>query len=125
MAKEKRYKVSVPMPENATAVHLYSQGKLVRVLKPKTHHKPFYVEVNGPATIVMHLDAVEHGVVLNLDLIREAAKKTVRYLQAIEKGDLPKWHELTSCPGCGTVEVGRDQNGLCDECNIKNKVAGD
>ena len=89
------------------------------------HHKPFPVEVNGPAMIIMHLDAVKRGAVLDMGLIRDRAARTIEYIQRIGKGDLPMWHELIPCPGCGSTTPGRDTNGLCNSCNAKNKVAGD
>lgn len=91
----------------------------------KTHHKLMTVEVNGIAMIVMHLDAVRRGAILDLDLIERNARLGIRYLEEIGKGNLPKWHDLDKCPGCGAREGKRDVHGLCDQCNIQNKVQGD
>ncbi len=92
---------------------------------PKLHHKPMPLERNGCAMIVMHLDAVERGAILDLGLIRHNAQLTIQYLEALSKGECPPWHTLTACPGCGSRDGGRDKNGLCNECNAKNHVAGD
>ncbi len=96
------------------------------VLK-KPHHKPMPLERNGFSTIVMHVDAVRRGAVLDLDLIERTARVGIRYIDALAAGNLPKWHDLTTCPGCGARDghVHQDVNGLCDWCNAKNKVAGD
>ncbi len=91
----------------------------------KPHHKPMPLERNGFSTIVMHVDAVRRGAVLDLDLIERTARVGIRYIDALSAGQLPRWTDLTACVVCGGREYKQDVNSLCDLCNAKNKVAGD
>ncbi len=93
--------------------------------KKKPHHKPMPLERNGFSTIVMHIDAVRRGAVLDMDLIERTARVGIRYIDALAAGQMPMWSDLTACVVCGTREGHLDVNSFCDGCNAKNHVAGD
>lgn len=60
----------------------------------QTHHPPMDLEKNGPASIIMLLEfARQMGKQPDLAEIERLAKQTLYYMQAIEQGHLPKWHE--------------------------------
>ncbi len=94
--------------------------------KKKLHHKPLPLERNGFLAVLLHVEAVRRGAVLDLDLLERTARVGIRYIDAVAAGQMPQWHDLTGCPGCGLRdEKHQDVHGLCDLCNAKNKVAGD
>lgn len=67
--------------------------------------KPFNIEVNGPANIIMQIDVwLALGKVASaaererLALLRQDAVETVKYMKLLADGHRPPWHELNNYP---------------------------
>lgn len=84
------------MPARRQVVTTLTHGAPYPPLKPEgLHHAPMDLEKNSPASIIMLIQiARELGKPVNVDEIEKLAKQELRYLQAIERGHLPLWHEL-------------------------------